>query len=140
MIHTQGISLMKKPRDGVGADGDTEVLQSHGNLLGSSPRPLQPLDGVAGRVVFQQELDQDDDVGDFFFHPLASATGAAHAAGNDILIEQFADDRGQRYGNPGQEIRPPYDHRRVPASGTPDQRRDAAAAHRADFRKRGWPP
>src|SRR6266404_4630757 len=31
-----------------------------------SPRPLQPGDGIAGRVVFEQELDQRDDVGGFF--------------------------------------------------------------------------
>jgi hypothetical protein len=57
---------MEQPRDGVWADGDTEVRQRRGNLVGSSPGPLQPSDGVAGRVVFQQVLDQDDDVGGFF--------------------------------------------------------------------------
>ena len=67
MIDAQGIAhLMEETSDGVGADADTEVAQRHGNLVGSSPRPLQPGDGIAGSVVFEQELDQCDDVGGFF--------------------------------------------------------------------------
>jgi hypothetical protein len=58
LIYTQGVPhLMEEPGDGIGTDDDTEVCQSHGNLVGSSPRPLQPRDGIAGRVVFEQELD-----------------------------------------------------------------------------------
>jgi len=57
---------VEQTSDGVGAHTDTEVAQGHGNLLGSAPRPLQPGDGIAGGVVFQQELDQCDDVGGFF--------------------------------------------------------------------------
>ena len=52
--------------DGVGTDDDPEVAQRHGNLLGSASGPLQPGDGIAGGVVFEQKLDQCDDVGDFF--------------------------------------------------------------------------
>ena len=67
VIDAQGIAhLMEETGDGVGTDDDTEVSQRHGNLVGSSPGPLQPGDGIAGGVVFQQELDQGDDVGGFF--------------------------------------------------------------------------
>ena len=58
--------LMEEPGDGVGTDDDTEVTQRHGNLVGSAAGPLQPSDGIAGGVVFEQELDQRDDVGGFF--------------------------------------------------------------------------
>ena len=67
MIDAQGIAhLVEETSDGVGTDDDTEVTQRHGNLVGSSPGPLQPSDGIAGGVVFEQELDQRDDVGGFF--------------------------------------------------------------------------
>ena len=57
---------MKKASHGVGTDDHTEVAQSHGNLVGSSPRPLQARDRIAGGIVFEQKLDQCDDVGGFF--------------------------------------------------------------------------
>ena len=67
VIDAQGIAhLVEKTSDGVGANTDTEVGQRQSDLIGSSPRPLQPGDGIAGRVVFEQELDQRDDVGGFF--------------------------------------------------------------------------
>ena len=67
VIDAQGIAhLMEETSDGIGTDEDTEVAQRHGDLVGSSPGPLQPSDGIAGRVVFEQELDQRDDVGGFF--------------------------------------------------------------------------
>jgi hypothetical protein len=67
VIDAQGVAhLVEEPSDGVGAHADTEVAQRHGNLLGSAPRPLQSSDGIAGSVVFEQELDQRDDVGGFF--------------------------------------------------------------------------
>ena len=67
VIDAQGIAhLVEKTSDGVGANIDAEVAQRHGNLLGSAPRPLQPGDGIASSVVFEQELDQCDDVGGFF--------------------------------------------------------------------------
>ena len=67
VIDPQGIAhLMEETSDGVGTNIDTEVAQRHGNLLRSAPRPLQPGDGIAGSVVFEQELDQCDDVGGFF--------------------------------------------------------------------------
>jgi hypothetical protein len=67
VIDAQGIAhLVEETSDGVGADRDTEVAQRHGNLIGGTSRPLQPCDGIAGGVVFEQELDQRDDVGGFF--------------------------------------------------------------------------
>jgi hypothetical protein len=57
---------MEETSDGVGTDDDAEVTQRHGNLVGSSSGPLQPSDGIAGGVIFEQELDQRDDVGGFF--------------------------------------------------------------------------
>jgi hypothetical protein len=53
-IDAQGIAhLMEKASYGVGTDDHTEVAQSHGNLVGSSPRPLQARDRIAGGVVFE---------------------------------------------------------------------------------------
>lgn len=67
VIDAQGIAhLVEEAGDGVGANRDTEVAQRQGNLLRSAPRPLQPGDRVASGIVFQQELDQCDDVGGFF--------------------------------------------------------------------------
>jgi len=57
---------VEQASDGFGTDDDTEVSQGHGNLFGSAPGPLQSCDGIAGSVVFEQELDQGDDVGGFF--------------------------------------------------------------------------
>jgi hypothetical protein len=58
VIDAQGIThLMEETSDGVGTHDDTEVAQRHGNLVGSSPGPLEPRDGIAGGVVFEQELD-----------------------------------------------------------------------------------
>jgi hypothetical protein len=57
---------MEKASHGVGTDDHTEVAQSQGNLVGSSPRPLQARDRIAGGIVFEQKLDQCDDVGGFF--------------------------------------------------------------------------
>ena len=67
VIDSEAIAhLMEETGNGVGADDDTEVAQRHGNLICSAPRPLQPCDGIAGGVVFEQELDQRNDVGGFF--------------------------------------------------------------------------
>ena len=67
VIDAQGIAhLMEETSDGIGTDDDTEVTQRHGNLVRSSPGPLQAGDGIAGRIVLEQELDQREDVGGFF--------------------------------------------------------------------------
>ena len=57
---------MEEAGDRVGTDDDAEVAQRHGYLVCSSSGPLQPSDGIAGGVEFEQELDQGDDVGGFF--------------------------------------------------------------------------
>src|SRR5215467_8112650 len=49
------------------------------------------------RYVFEQEFDQCDDVGRFFFRRLASATGAARTPGGRyILIQQLLTAAGNR--------------------------------------------
>ena len=58
--------LMEQPGDGIGADRDPEVAERHGDFGGRAAGPFQAGDGIAGGVVFQQELDQGDDVGRFF--------------------------------------------------------------------------
>jgi hypothetical protein len=58
--------LVKEASYGVGTDNHTEVAQSHGNLLGSAPRPFQASDGITSGIVFEEELDQCDDLGGFF--------------------------------------------------------------------------
>ena len=57
---------MEETGDGVGTDHDTEVAERHGYLICGSPGPLPSSDGIAGGVVFEQKLDQGDDVGGFF--------------------------------------------------------------------------
>lgn len=67
VIDPQGIThSMEKTGDGVGADDDPEVAERHGNLFGGASGPLQPCNGIAGGIVFEQKLDQRDDVGGFF--------------------------------------------------------------------------
>jgi hypothetical protein len=58
VIDTQRIAhLMEEAGDGVGTDQNTEVGQCHGDLIGGSPGPLQPSDGITSGVVLEQELD-----------------------------------------------------------------------------------
>ncbi len=67
MINTQGIAhLTEETSDRVGTDNDAEVAQRQGNLAGSAAGPLETGDGIAGGIVFEQELDQREDVGVFF--------------------------------------------------------------------------
>jgi hypothetical protein len=67
VIDAQGIAhLMEETSDSVGTHDDAEVTQRHGDLVGSAAGPLQAGDGIAGGVIFEQELDQRDDVGGFF--------------------------------------------------------------------------
>jgi hypothetical protein len=48
---------MKNPGDRVGGDRDAKITESDGDFDGGSPRPLHASDGIAGGVVFEQELD-----------------------------------------------------------------------------------
>ncbi len=67
VIEAEGIAhLMEETSDGVGTDDNAEVIERPGNLVRSSPGPLQAGDGIAGGIVFQQELDQGEEVGVFF--------------------------------------------------------------------------
>ena len=67
VVEAEGIAhLMEETSDGVGTDDNAEVIERPGNLVRSSPGPLQASDGIAGGIVFEQELDQGDDVGVFF--------------------------------------------------------------------------
>jgi hypothetical protein len=71
VIDAQGIAhLMEETSHGVGTDDEAEVTQRQGDLVGSSSGPLQPGDRIPGGVVFEQELDQRDDVGVFFSNRL----------------------------------------------------------------------
>jgi hypothetical protein len=58
--------LVEQTSDRVGRDGDADLLEDVGNPLGRFAGPLQPGDGIAGGVVFQQNLDGIDYFGRFF--------------------------------------------------------------------------
>src|SRR5262245_56704205 len=90
VIDAQGIAhLMEKAGDSVGTDADAEVAQRQGNFGRRSTGPPQAGDGIASGIVFEQEFDQSDDVGGFFFGWLASAAGTAGAPRRHIPIEQL---------------------------------------------------
>ena len=66
-VDPQGeIHLVEKASDGVGRNRDIDLLQNLRDLLGRLPSPLQPGDGIPGRVVLQQNLDGLDYGGRFF--------------------------------------------------------------------------
>jgi len=60
------IHLVEKTRDGIGRDRNIDLLQNFGDLLGRLTGPLQPCDGISGRVVLQKNLDGIDYFGRFF--------------------------------------------------------------------------
>ena len=67
LIDTERIAhLLEEPRDGVGTDRDAEGAERHRHFGGRAAGPFHASDGIAGGIVFQQELDQGDDVGGFF--------------------------------------------------------------------------
>src|SRR2546426_896445 len=75
LIDTERIAhLLEEPRDGVGTDRDAEVAECHRHFSGRAAGPFHASDGIAGGIVFQQELDQGDDVGGFFFPRVPPAT------------------------------------------------------------------
>ena len=66
-VDAQGeMHLVQKASDRVGRDRDADLLEDLGNLLRRFSGPLQPGDGVSGRIVFQQNLDGIDYFGRFF--------------------------------------------------------------------------
>src|SRR5205814_2625392 len=60
------IHLVEKTSDGVGRDWNVDLLENLRDLLGRLAGPLQPGDGIAGGIVFQENLDGIDYVGRFF--------------------------------------------------------------------------
>ena len=58
--------LVEKASDRIGRDRDADLLEDVSDLLGRLAGPLQPGDGIAGGVVFQQNLDGIDYFGRFF--------------------------------------------------------------------------
>ena len=114
VIDPKGIAHpMEKTGDGVGADDDTEIAQRHGNLLRSATGPLQPGDGIAGGVIFEQKLDQRDDVG-VFFRPACARRRSGGCVPRSHFDRAVAGARGQRCGDPGREMQPRCCRRRAP--------------------------
>src|SRR5574341_134908 len=60
------IHLVEQAGDRIGRHRDIDLLQDFGDLLGCLPGPLQPGDGVSGRIVLQENLDGLDYFGRFF--------------------------------------------------------------------------
>jgi hypothetical protein len=58
--------LVEQTSDGVGRDGNIDLLEDLGDLLGRLAGPLQPGDGISGGVVLQQNLDGIDYFARFF--------------------------------------------------------------------------
>ena len=76
----------------------------HGDLVGSAPGPLQPGDGIASSVVFEQKLDQCDDVGGFFSTRLRPPPERRVPLGRYILIEQLLASAGNGMRIQAEEI------------------------------------
>src|SRR5450432_4459716 len=60
------IHLVEKASDGVGRNGNVDLLENLGDLLSRLAGPLQPGDGIAGGIVLQENLDGIDYFGSFF--------------------------------------------------------------------------
>ena len=60
------IHLVQKTSDRIGGDPNADLLKNLGDLLGRLAGPLQPGDGISGRVVLQKNLDGLDYFGRFF--------------------------------------------------------------------------
>ena len=60
------IHLVQKTSDRIGRDGNVDLLKNLCDLLRRLASPLQPSDGIPGRVVFQKNLDGLDYFGRFF--------------------------------------------------------------------------
>lgn len=58
--------LVEESGDGVGTDRNPEVAEGQGHFGGGAAGPFHAGDRVAAGVVFQQVLDQRDEVGGFF--------------------------------------------------------------------------
>ena len=60
------VHLVQETSDRIGRDRNADLLKNLGDLLGRLAGPLQPRDGVSGRVVLQKNLDRLDYFGRFF--------------------------------------------------------------------------
>src|SRR5260370_2982656 len=60
------IHLVQKTSDSLGRDRNVDLLKNLGDLLRRLAGPLQPGDGISGRVVLQKNLDGLDYFGRFF--------------------------------------------------------------------------
>ena len=60
------IHLVQKTSDGIGRDRNVDLLKNLCDFLRRLAGPLQPGDGVSGRVVLQKNLDGLDYFGCFF--------------------------------------------------------------------------
>ena len=60
------IHLVQETSDRIGRDRNVDLLKNLGDLLGRLAGPLQPRDGISGRVVLQKNLDGLDYFGRFF--------------------------------------------------------------------------
>src|SRR5258708_3788053 len=66
-VHAQReIHLVQEASDRIGRDRNVDLLKNLGDLLGSFAGPLQPRDGIAGRVVLQKKFERLDYFGRFF--------------------------------------------------------------------------
>jgi hypothetical protein len=60
------IHLVQKTSNRIGRDRDVDLLKNLCDLLGGLAGPLQPGDGVSGRVMLPKNLDGMDYFGRFF--------------------------------------------------------------------------
>ena len=58
--------LVEKTCDGVGRDGNIDMLEDRGDLLGGLAGPFPPGDGISSGIVLQKNLDGIDYFGPFF--------------------------------------------------------------------------
>ena len=58
--------LVEKTCDRIGRDGNIDLLEDLGDLLGRLAGPFQPGDGISSGIVLQQNLDGIDYFGRFF--------------------------------------------------------------------------
>src|SRR5580658_6997451 len=74
------IHLVEKTSDRVGRNGTVDLLENLGDVLRRLAGRLQPGDGSAAAIVFQEDLDGIDYFGRFF-HELASGAGLVERVG-----------------------------------------------------------
>ena len=58
--------LVEQTCDRVGRDGNVDLLEDLGDLLGGLAGPFQPGDGISSGIMLQKNLDGSDYFGRFF--------------------------------------------------------------------------